>query len=50
MSREFIWQGNSNHRIHLVFWNTATQSKSKDGGLGVRLAREVNTDMLRKLV
>jgi hypothetical protein len=39
--------------IHLVGWNTYwvfTQSKKKDEGLRVRLTREANTAMLRKLV
>ncbi|PNX92520.1 ribonuclease H, partial [Trifolium pratense] len=49
LTRNFIWKGNSNNGIHLVGWQSITQTK-KDGGLGVRLARETNTAMLGKLV
>ncbi|GAU37589.1 hypothetical protein TSUD_365100 [Trifolium subterraneum] len=48
-TRNFIWKGNTNKGIHLVNWHTIIQTK-KDGGLGVRLARETNTAMLGKLV
>jgi hypothetical protein len=48
-TRNFIWKGHTNKGIHLVKWQTITQAK-KDGGLGVRLARETNTAMLGKLV
>lgn len=49
LSRDFIWKGVSRKGIHLVGWNTITRPK-KEGGLGVRKARESNTAMLGKLV
>lgn len=42
-------KGASDKGIHLVGWDKITLPK-KDGGLGVRRAREANTAMLGKLV
>lgn len=48
-TRNFIWKGNSDKSIHLVGWDKITKPK-KEGGLGIRMARESNTAMLGKLV
>lgn len=48
-SRDFIWKGNSGRGIHLVGWDKISLSK-KQGGLGVRRARDANTALLGKLV
>lgn len=47
--RNFIWKGHSDKGIHLVSWDKVSRPK-KDGGLGVRYAREANSAMLGKLV
>jgi hypothetical protein len=48
-SRNFLWKGTNDRGIHLVGWDKITQPK-KNGGLGIRTARDSNTMMLGKLV
>ncbi|PNX93586.1 ribonuclease H, partial [Trifolium pratense] len=49
ISRKFLWRGTNDRGIHLVGWEKIAQPK-KNGGLGIRSARESNTAMLGKLV
>lgn len=49
ISRQFLWQGTSNSGVHLVGWDKVTRAK-KEGGLGVRAARDSNMALLGKLV
>jgi hypothetical protein len=48
-TRNFIWRDHNNKGIHLVNWKTVASPK-KDGGLGIRAAREANICLLGKLV
>lgn len=49
IARNFVWKGHSERGVHLVGWNKVIQPR-KEGGLGVRSAREANIPLLGKLV
>lgn len=48
-TRDFIWKGITNKGVNLVGWNKISCPK-KLGGLGVTMARDINTSLLGKLV
>ena len=50
MTRSFIWKGASDSRsFNLVNWETITCPK-RNGGLGIRRARETNIALLGKII
>ena len=48
MQREFLWPGNSNHKMfHLVDWDSICKSK-EEGGLGMKRLGQMNQALLGK--
>jgi len=48
-THNFIWRGNNNIGVHLVNWKKVASPK-QTWGLGIRAAREANSNLLGKLV
>lgn len=49
LTRDFVWKGSRERGINLVGWDKITRKKV-DGCLGIRVARDMNTAMLGKLL
>lgn len=49
IARDFVWKGSQDRGIHLVGWNTITKNR-QCGGLGIRVARDMISAMLGKLI
>ena len=47
--RSFMWRGSDRKGMHLVNWEFVSRAK-KEGGLGIRKARETNVAMFGKLI
>lgn len=49
ITNRFIWKGSSGKGLFLVAWDKVSRPR-KEGGLGIRVARDMNTALLGKLV